>query len=399
MAVSRCLTQRSIDHVVLERGSVANSWKTERWDSLRLLTPNWMSRLPGFGYDGHDPDGFMDMPEVIDFVERYAEFVAAPVNADTTVTSVRSLDGLYEVITDRGTWRCHAVVLASGACNAALVPSFAEAVPTGIATLTPLDYRNVGQLADGGVLVVGASATGLQLADEIHRSGRPVTIAVGNHVRMPRTYAGRDIQWWMDASGLLDERYDEVDDVVRARNVPSPQLIGTPDRRTLDLNALTQGGVEIRGRMGTIRDGAAMFSGGLRNQCKLADLKMNRLLDTIDTWADEAGLDGPRERERFPPTNVGDEPMTLDLTDGSIKTILWATGFRADYSWLHVDALDHKGRVRHDGGVTTSPGMYLIGMPFLRRRKSSFIDGASDDATELTEHLANYLAHAPAPTA
>ena len=399
LAVSRCLSQRSIDHVVLERGSVANSWKTERWDSLRLLTPNWMSRLPGFGYDGDDPDGFMDVPEVIAFVERYAALVDAPVLADTTVTSVRSLDGLYEVITDRGTWRCRGVVLASGACNAASVPSFAEAVPTGIDTLTPLDYRNADQLADGGVLVVGASATGLQLADEIHRSGRPVTIAVGNHVRMPRTYRGRDIQWWMDASGLLDERYDEVDDVVRARNVPSPQLVGTPDRRMLDLNALTHGGVEIRGRMGTIRDGAAMFSGGLRNQCKLADLKMNRLLDTIDTWADEAGFDRPRERARLPPTSVGDEPMTLDLTDGSIRTILWATGFRPDYSWLHVDVLDHKDRVRHDGGVTTSPGMYLIGMPFLRRRKSSFIHGAGDDATELTEHLANYLTHAPAPTA
>ena len=399
LAVSRCLSQRSIDHVVLERGSVANSWKTERWDSLRLLTPNWMSQLPGFGYEGDDPDGFMDMPEVIAFVERYAASVAAPVQADTTVTSVRSLDGLYEVITDRGTWRCRGVVLASGACNAASVPSFAEAVPTGIDTLTPLDYRNADQLADGGVLVVGASATGLQLADEIHRSGRPVTIAVGNHVRMPRTYRGRDIQWWMDASGLLDERYDEVDDVVRARNVPSPQLVGTPDRRTLDLNALTERGVEIRGRMGTIRDGAAMFSGGLRNQCKLADLKMNRLLDTIDTWADEAGFDRPRERERLPPTSVGDEPMTLDLTDGSIRTILWATGFRPDYSWLHVDVLDHKDRVRHDGGVTTSPGMYLIGMPFLRRRKSSFIHGAGDDATELTEHLASYLTRAPAPIA
>ncbi len=402
LAVSRCLSQRSIDHVVLERGSVANSWKTERWDSLRLLTPNWMSRLPGLEYNGDDPDGFMDMPEVIAFVERYAVLVAAPVLTDTTVTSVHSLDGLYEVTTDRGTWRCHAIVLASGACNAASVPSFAEAVPTGIDTLTPLDYRNVDQLADGRVLVVGASATGLQLADEIHRSGRPVTIAVGNHVRMPRTYRGKDIQWWMDASGLLDERYDEVDDVVRARNVPSPQLIGTPDRRMLDLNALTREGVEIRGRMGTIRDGAAMFSGGLRNQCKLADLKMNRLLDTIDTWASEAGLDEPGEprvRERLPPTIVGDEPMTLDLTDGSIRTILWATGFRPDYSWLHVDVLDHKGRVRHDGGVTTSPGMYLIGMPFLRRRKSSFIDGASDDATELTEHLASYLTRSPAPTA
>jgi putative flavoprotein involved in K+ transport len=398
LAMSRRLAERSIDHVVLERGTVANSWKTERWDSLRLLTPNWLSRLPGLAYDGDDPDGFMDMAEVIAFIEEYAAMISAPVLAETTVSSVRSLDGAYEVITDRGAWRCRAVVLASGACNTASVPGFAEAVPIGIETLTPLEYRNVDQLNGGGVLVVGASATGLQLADEIHRSGRPVTIAVGNHVRMPRTHRGKDIQWWMDVAGLLDERYDAVDDVVRARNVPSPQLVGTPEHRMLDLNALTDSGVEIRGRMGTIRDGAALFSGGLRNQCTLADLKMNRLLDTIDDWAAEAGLGEHGERERHPPTKVGDPPTTLDLSDGSIRTILWATGFRPDYSWLHVDVLDHKGAVRHDGGVTTSPGMYLLGTNFLRRRKSSFIHGAGDDAADLAEHLANYLGRAPAPT-
>ena len=166
----------------------------------------------------------------------------------------------------------------------------------------------------------------------------------------------------------------------------------------LDLNALTHTGVEIRGRMGTIRDGTALFSGGLRNQCKLADLKMNRLLDTIDQWAVEIGLDEPGEHDRYPPTKVGDESTTLDLTNGSIRTILWATGFRPDHSWLHVDVFDHKGRVRHDGGVTTSPGMYLIGMPFLRRRSSSFIHGAGADASDLADHLANYLNCARVPT-
>ena len=333
----------------------------------------------------------MDMPEVIAFIERYAATVSAPVLTETTVSSVRPVDDVYEVVTDKGTWHCRAVVLASGACNVASVPALSEAVPAEVDTLTPLEYRNVDQLDDGGVLVVGASATGLQLADEIRQSGREVTISVGNHVRMPRTYRGKDIQWWMDASGLLDERYDEVDDVTRARKVPSPQLIGTPDRRMLDLNALTDTGVTIRGRLGTIRDGTALFSGGLRNQCKLADLKMNRLFDTIDEWAAEAGFDEGGERERHAPTNVGDEPMSLDLTDGSIRTIVWATGFRPDYSWLDVDVLDHKDRVRHDGGVTTAPGVYLIGTTFLRRRKSSFIHGAGDDAADLADHLVGYL--------
>ncbi len=391
--MSKCLSDRSIDHVVIERGQVANSWKTERWDSLRLLTPNWQSRLPGFSYSGDDPDGFMTMPEVIAFIEEYATVIDAPVDTETTVTSVSLVDDGYHVVTDKGTWRCQAVVLASGACNVAHVPNFAEALPSHIDSLTPMDYRTPDQLADGGVMVVGASATGLQLAEEIHRSGRPVTISVGEHVRMPRTYRGRDIQWWMHASGRLDEDLAEVDDIVRARGVPSPQLVGTPERVTLDLNSLTNIGVRLRGRLGSIHDGKAQFSGGLRNQCALADLKMARLLKLFDEWASENGVDDDVDPpERYPDTVVDDSPpMALDLTNGEIQTVLWATGFRPDYRWLEVDVLDHKGRVKHDGGVTISPGVYLIGTPFLRRRKSSFIHGATDDATDLADHLATHL--------
>ena len=393
LAMSGCLTDRSVDHVVLERGQVANSWKTERWDSLRLLTPNWQSRLPGFAYDGDDPDGFMTMPEVITFIEGYADEIAAPVHSGTTVTSVSPNSDGYEVVTDQGTWHSKAIVLASGACNVAHVPAFADALPPHVHSLTPMDYREPGQLPAGGVLVVGASATGLQLAEEIHHSGRPVTISVGEHVRMPRTYRDRDIQWWMHGSGRLDEGLDEVDDIVRARGVPSPQLVGTPERLTLDLNSLTGIGVKLRGRLGGIRDGSAQFSGGLRNQCALADLKMARLLNLFDEWATENGLDGDvGPPERYPDTVVEDATtMSLDLADGGIQTVLWATGFRPDYQWLDVDVLDHKGRVRHDGGVTVAPGVYLIGTPFLRRRKSSFIHGATDDATDLANHLSGYL--------
>ncbi len=399
LAMSRCLSERSIDHVVLERGTVAHSWKTERWDSLRLLTPNWLSRLPGMSYEGDDPDGFMNMSEVVGFIEAYAARIDAPLVTETTVESVRLHADGYEIITNQGPWLCSSVVLASGACNVASIPAFAEAVPARVDTVTPNDYRSPDQLQEGGVLVIGASATGLQLADEIHRSGRPVTLSVGNHVRIPRTYRGKDIQWWMDRCGLLDERFDEIDDVVRARNVPSPQLVGTPERKTLDINVLTREGVEIRGRMGTIRDGSALFSGGLRNQCALADLKMDRLLDTIDEWALEEGYDSADAGERHPRTEVGDPPLLMDLTDGMIRTIVYATGFRPDFSWLDVPVLDHKGRLRHQGGIVDSPGMYLMGATFLRRRKSSFIHGAGDDAADLSDHLVSYLASKSAATA
>ena len=393
LAISRCLSDRDIDHVVLEKADVANSWKTERWDSLRLLTPNWQSRLPGFAYDGDDPDGFMDVSEVITFIEQYADVISAPVQTRTKVTSVCHAGDDYQIDTNKGTWQCRTVVIATGACNIANVPPFSAAVPSAVDMVTPMDYQNPSQLREGGVLVVGASATGTQLADEIHRSGRPVTLAVGEHVRMPRMYRGQDIFRWMESTGVLDERYDEVDDINRARNVPSPQLAGSPERLTLDLNALTGIGVNIIGRLVSISDGKAQFSGSLRNNCALADLKMNRLLNTIDEWISENGLDNEVEpRHRFATTIVEDSPpLELGLKNKQIETIVWATGFHSDYSWLDVPVLDRKGNIRHDGGVVDSPGMYLMGMTFLRRRKSSFIHGADDDARDLSDHLAAYL--------
>ena len=394
LAMSRCLADRSIDHVVLERGEVAHTWRTERWDSLRLLTPNWQSRLPGFCYSGSDPDGFRTVTEVIEFIVSYAKAIAAPVQARTTVTSLRRTEAGYLVCTDQGDWLARAIVLASGACNIAQVPAFADHVPSSIETLTAQDYRNPSRLADGGVLVVGASASGTQIANEIQRSGRPVILSVGEHIRAPRIYRGKDLQWWMDATGVLDERYDEVDDIVRARQVPSLQLAGTPGRSTLDLNALTEIGVKLVGRLAGITvDGKAQFAGSLRNMCALSDLKMGRLLDLIDEWARNNGCDDTSEpRYRLPPTRVAEAPpLGLDLTNGETKTIIWATGYRPDYSWLELPVLDRKGMVRHDGGIVDSPGVYLLGAPFLRRRKSTLIDGAADDARDLSTHLAAYL--------
>jgi len=401
LAMSRCLDERSIDHVVLERGDVAHTWRTERWDSLRLLTPNWQCRLPGYSYTGDDPDGYMTMAELVGFIDGYARHLSAPVHTGTTVTSVQPADDGYVVVTDQGQWHCATVVLATGSCNIPKVPALADSVPSGVTMVTPIEYRNPDELDDGGVLVVGVSGTGVQLAEEIHRSRRPVTLAVGEHVRAPRVYRGMDIQWWMTATGLLDERYDEVDNIDRVRSLPSFQLVGTPERSTLDLNVLTDMGVRLVGRLAGINDGTAQFSGSLPNHCAMADLKLGRLLDTIDQWATAEGLDDEfEEPQRFAPTRVeASPPLGLDLKSGAIRTILWATGLRPDYSWLHVPVLDRKGRLRHDGGVVDAPGLYVMGLPFLRRRKSSLIAGADDDARDISAFLAAYLDTARSATA
>ena len=380
--------------MVLERGEVANSWRRERWDSLRLLTPNWQSRLPGLRYEGLEPDGYMTMGEVTEFIERFAKVSGAPVRTGVNVTSVRQAGGGYQVTTSSGQIQARTVVIASGACNQPALPSFRAAVPASVEQLTPFGYRDPDQLPDGGVLVVGASATGVQLAAELRRSGRPVTLSVGEHVRLPRTYRGRDVLWWMDASGVWDQRYDELEDLTRARRLPSPQLVGTPDRATLDLNTLTSMGVELVGRWAMVRDSCALLSGGLRNMFSLADLKLERLLNTFDEWAQTEGRDvevGPSER--FAPTRAPDSSrLQIDLHSGEIRSVVWATGFRPHYGWLDVPVVDAKGQLRHEGGMVDSPGLYALGLPVLRRRRSSFICGIEDDAREVIDHLAGFMA-------
>jgi putative flavoprotein involved in K+ transport len=334
----------------------------------------------------------MTSPEVIGFIDAYAKIIDAPVRTETNVLAVREAEDGYCVVTNRGRWHCRAVVMASGAHNVPAVPSLSAALPNWVRTITPKEYRNPQQLVDGSVLVVGASATGMQLADEIQRSGRRVTLAVGEHIRFPRTYRGLDIQWWLDVLGILDERYDEVDDIVRVRRVPSPQLVGTPERATLDLNTLAARGVEIVGRMVAVSDRKVQFSGSLRNHCAMADLKLARLLRRIDIWAEHTGkgteVGAP---EQFIPTRVADTPrLSLDLMRERIGTVIWATGFRPDYGWLQAPVFDRKGQLRHDGGIV-APGLYALGLNFMRRRKSSFICGAEDDARDLSGHLAAYL--------
>lgn len=392
LAMSWHLSALGVDHIIVERGRIAQRWRTGSWDSLRLLTPNWMVQLPAFGYRGGDPDGFMAASDLVRHLERYAEAIAAPVIEDAEVISLEATGRSYRAVTSRGVLAAPTVVIATGACERPDIPVVADGLAADVVQITPATYRNAAALPDGGVLVVGASSSGVQIADELHRSGRAVTLAVGRHMRLPRLYRGRDIAWWLEQTGMLDERYDQAPDIVAARRQPSLQLVGSEERRNIGLPELMHAGVRMVGRVVGIDRTTVRFAANLDAVAAAADSKMNRVLDRIDAHIARANLVGAvTAPDRPGPQSLGDGMESIDLHAAGIRTVVWATGYRRDYTWLKVPVLDGDGEIRHDGGIVPRPGLYVLGLRFLRRRSSSFISGVGPDAADLSAHLATYL--------
>jgi putative flavoprotein involved in K+ transport len=393
LAASRCLSDRGVDHVLLERGQIAERWRSERWDSLRLLTPNWMSRLPGWSYTGPDIHGYMTAAEVATFFQGYADATSAPVIEDSAVVRLTAGDDGFDVTTTSDRWLAVNVVVATGWCDQPAVPAMASELNPTIAQIAPSAYRNPGSLPDGGVLVVGASATGVQLADELARAGRHVVVAVGSHTRLPRRYRGMDIFWWLERIGSLDRTIDELPDPHAARHEPSLQLVGRPDHHTLDLTTLQQLGVELGGRLTGIDGRHARFADELTHTVARADLRMRRVLDTIDGHVHATGLTAEvLEPEPPSPLAFRERPERLDLAARGITSVIWATGHRRSYPWLHVPVLDDRGEIRQHRGVTPIPGMYVLGQRFQQTRRSNFIDGVGRDAVFVADHLARRTA-------
>lgn len=388
LAMSRCLTERGVEHVVLERGRIGERWRSERWDSLRLLTPRWLSRVSGWAGDDLDPHGFMTRAEVVAYLEAFAIAAAAPVRRGVRVLSVERHGDVYRVDTNAGAWSADHVVIATGESQDAFVPSMARELPGSLHQVESTRYRRPDQLPEGAVLVVGASATGVQLAREIHASGRPVTLSVGRHTRLPRRYRGRDILDWFHDMGVLDQRAERVANLTASRDQPSMQLTGSPDHATLDLRVLQQEGVRLIGRTEGAAGNHVYFGDELVETIAAAELKLAGLRTRIDAFVERRGLAGEVDPiDPFEPVPFPDAPTSLDLAADRIRTVVWATGFRRSYSWLRVPVLDVNGQVRHDGGVTPAAGLYVLGLNFLRHRSSSFLTGVGADADDLADHL------------
>lgn len=394
LAVSKLLTDAGRDHVVLDRGRIGERWRTERWDSLHLLTPSWMTRLPGWSYTGPDPDGFLSAGQFVGLLDTYAASFGAPVIESVRVLSIAATGDdvrRYQVDTTQGTWHARNVVIATGPHGSPYVPDALSGLD-GVDVVTSNNYRNPEQLGRGGVLVVGASASGVQIADELSRAGREVTLAVGRHTRIPRRYRGMDIFWWLETTGRLARTIDEVSDPEAARRETSLQLVGRNDPsrapEDLDLGVLQARGVRLVGRLESVDGHRARFRDDLSASVGAADLAVYRLLDRIDRFVDRAGLADQVWGGRWPrPVVVPEAPERLDLRAEGIDTVLVAAGYRQDHPWLRMPITNADGSFRQHRGVTPAPGVYVVGQRFQHRRDSGYIDGARHDAHSVVEHL------------
>ena len=392
LAMSRCLTDADIPHIVLERGRAAERWRSQRWESLRLLTPNWATRLPGWSYRGPHPDGFMTATELADYLSAYATSFDAPVCENSAVRSLERAGNGFVVRTDDTTWLATNVVIATGWCDEPRIPTVASAIDGRVAQVTPYSYRNADQLPGGRVLVVGASATGVQIADELTRSGREVVLAVGRHSRLPRRYRGMDIWWWLDRIGTLARTIDETSEPARARAEGSLQLAGRPDHRDVDLPALQALGVRLTGRLVRADGRRVQFADDLPSTMAAADERLERILARIDDHITTTALDAEVLAATVPARIAPIEPIhQLDLRRQGVATIVWATGFTRSYPWLRVPILDRAGEIMQRRGLTPQPGLYVLGQRFQHRLDSNFIDGVRHDACHVAGHITRRL--------
>ena len=391
LAMSHCLTAQGIDNVVLERGSIAHRWTSARWPSLRLLTPGWMTRLPGQQL-ASAADGFLEAADLADRLKQYVAIKALPVVENVDVLALEHLGERFRAVTSRGAWVAKSVVVATGACDRPRIPVWGSQLSPSIFQLASTQYCGSDDLPDGGVLVVGASATGIQLASELAAAGRKTVLAAGSHVRSPRRYRGRDLFDWLDACGFLAEKTPANRAPAELMAQPSMQLIGSDDDREIDLFGLADQGVAIAGHAQSALGSSVVFEDDLLPGMRLAQVRRDRLLSRIDAFIAETGIEAPKDLRAYDKGKLL-FPLggAIDLKAQGINTVLWATGYRRDYSWLHLDACSADGELRQSGGVCEVPGLFALGLPFMRHRASSFIDGVGRDAEALAPAIAAHL--------
>lgn len=387
LVMSHLLAQRGIEHVVLERGRIAERWRSERWDSLVFQFPNWMLRLPGHAYRGDDPDGFMPRDGIVRFLEAYARQTRPPVRCGVRVTGLHQApSGRLHVATDDGPLEALHVVVATGPYQRPALPALARALPRGVFQTSASAYVHPQQLPDGGVLVVGSGASGWQIADDLQRAGRRVWLSVGRHRRVPRRYRGHDFGWWQEHTGAADR---VVDDALRA--LPAPLLTGVDGGRDADLRALARQGVTLLGSLGSAADGRLGFVADLQENLAQGDAGWREFTRSVDAHVARLGLsvpDAPAFEPAAAPCGAEATPSEIHLPSAGIRSVVWATGYRFDFGWITCAAFDAEGRPVQSRGRSPTPGLYFLGLPRQHRVKSAFLWGVADDAAHVAECIA-----------
>jgi putative flavoprotein involved in K+ transport len=393
LSMSYCLTQQGVDHLVLERDRVGHEWRDRRWDSFCLVTPNWQCQLPGFPYAGDDPDGFMVREEIVRYVEEYAKSIDAPVVEGVAATRLRrDRKGRYLVGTSRGELLADQVVLATGPYQVPLIPRLAERLPDKLTQLHSSQYRSPDQLPPGEVLVVGTGQSGCQIAEDLHLAGRGVHLAVGSAPRVSRFYRGRDVVAWLDALGYYRKAVDEFADVDAVRFRVNHYVTGRDGGRDIDLRAFALDGMRLYGRLTGAAGATLRFASDLEQNLDHADAVAESIKDSIDSYLDAQGTDtlgneAPPEARYTPVWTPQRATTELDLGGTGITSVVWSTGFGRDDRWIEVPVFDGRGYPTHDRGVTSSPGLYFLGLPWQHTWGSGRLSGVADDAAYLAERI------------
>jgi putative flavoprotein involved in K+ transport len=384
LVMSYRLKQRGIAHLVLERARIAERWRSERWDGLKFQFPNWSVQLPDFAFPQDQPDAFATSGEIVKFIDAFAAFVAPPIRCGVEVTRLsRGASGFIAETAD-GPVEASNVVVATGPYQRALMPNLLRDHP--VFQLHADSYKNPGQLPPGAVLVVGAGASGAQIAEELHRAGRCVYLAVGEHTRMPRRYRGQDLTWWFGALRLFDMTPEQ-----RTIRV-NPSITGAYGGHTIDFRRFATDGITLLGRVIAARDGVLDIAPGLAENLANGDLYYKTFLDMMDAHVAQHGLDlpgDPAARATPPDPPCVTAPLRrLDLAAEQISAVIWATGYGVDFGWIDIDILESRGDPVHRGGITGVPGLYFLGLQWLSKMHSAFLSGVDDDATVLADHIA-----------
>jgi putative flavoprotein involved in K+ transport len=389
LATSYHLKQRGREHVIFERAEKpAHAWRTDRWDSFTLVTPNWSVQLPGAHYDGNDPDGFMQKMEIIAYFEKYVEKFKLPVQFKTPVLEVAPMDGKgYQVKTDGKTFQAKNVVVATGTFQRPKIPAFRANIPAGILQLHSGQYHNPSQLPDGAVLVVGAAQSGMQIAEELHQSGRTVYLSTGAAPRVPRRYRGRDIVSWMLDTGFMDQTVEKLPSP-KARLAGNPQASGKNGGHSLNLHQFVRDGIKLFGHIAGAQDGKVMFKPDLKENLAKTDKIEKDIIAMIDRYIASIDINAPQETLPDLQDGYSVEVLTeLDLKTANINTIIWAMGYAFDYDLVKLPVTDEDNFPIQQRGVTQYPGLYFVGMNWLSKRKSAVLLGVNEDVENIVAEM------------